>query len=182
MRFLIPLFLLSFEVVFAQGFSFAFPDPLKKYLELTDPQVAEIVTKNERLGRFRSEKMQRQSMVQFEIAQETGRSTLDPMAIGVRYLELETIRRELETEVNKMVAEIQGLLTLAQKARLASLEEVLRQHNTACSALSWNLMSEPSVPGDFASFLLQQSPVGCGNQFRVGVCLTGFISVAEPPR
>ncbi len=182
MRFLIPLFLLSFEAVFAQGFSFAFSDPLKKYLELTDTQVAEIVTKNERLGRFRSEKMQRQSMVQFEIAQETGRSTLDPMAIGVRYLELETIRRELETEVNKTVAEIQGLLTLAQKARLASLEEVLRQHNTACSAVSWNLMSEPSVPGNLASFLLQQSPVGCSNQFRVGVSLTGFISVAEPPR
>ena len=145
MRFLLPVFLFSFEGVFAQGFFGSFPDPLKKYLELTDPQVSEILAKNERLGQFRGAKQQRQFAVQFEIAQETQRATLDPMAIGVRYLEIETIRREIEAESKKMTTEIQALLTPTQKTKLMALEEVMRQQGTACSAVSWGLLSQPSL-------------------------------------
>ncbi len=180
MSFLIPVFLLSFEAVSAQGFFSPFPDPLKKHLELTDPQVSEILAKNERLGQFRSTKLRRQVEVQFEIAQETRQATLDPMAIGVRYLEIETIRREIEAESKKTTTEIQALLTPTQKTKLSMLEEVLRQQNTACAAVSWNLMPQPA-PQAFADFLLgdfsvfQPFQIGCANQPRLGSFLPGLI-------
>ena len=180
MRFLILLFLFSLEAGFAQGIFSPFPETLKAYLELTDQQVSQILAKNQQLGEYRSAKLVRQYAVKFEIAEETGRAVVDPMAIGVRYLELETIRRELETEANKIVAEIQGLLTPAQKTKLIMLEGVLRQQNTACSAVSWNLILEPSVPGNFAAFLLQSSQVGCANQPHIGVFLPGVILGNKP--
>ncbi len=189
MRFLIPVFLLSFEAVFAQGLFSPFPDPLKKYLELTDPQVSEILAKNERLGQFRSSKLLRQVEVQFEIAQETGRATLDPMAIGVRYLEIETIRREIEAESKKTMTEIQTLLTSSQKAKLSTLEEVLRQQDTACAAVSWNLMPQPAPQTSLGSFLLggsfsvgQPFQTGYGNQPRIGSFIPGLIPGNEQQR
>ncbi len=144
MRFLIPVFLLTLEALSAQRFSFRFPPALKQYLELTDQQVAEIENRSARLEQFRSEKQQRQFAVRLEISQETGRPSVDSMALGVRYLELETIRRELEAEAKKAVEEVQARLTAAQKLRLNMLEEVLRQTDTACAAVSWNLMAIPA--------------------------------------
>ncbi len=144
MRFLIPMFLLALGALSAQPFRSRFPLALKQYLELTDLQVAEIENRNTRLEQFRVEKQQRQFAVQIEIAQETARASVDAMAIGVRYLEIETIRRELEAEAKKAVEEVQARLTAAQKVRLSMLEEVLRQTDTACSAVSWNLMTMPA--------------------------------------
>ena len=106
MRFLIFLFLFSLEAGFAQGIFSSFPETFKNYLELTDQQVSQILAKNQQLGEYRSAKMERQFAVQLEIAQETQRTMLDPMAIGLRYLELETIRREIESESKKITTEI----------------------------------------------------------------------------
>ena len=183
MRFLIFLFLFSLEAGFAQGIFSSFPETLKNYLELTDQQVSQILAKNQQLGDFRSAKMQRQFAVQFEIAQETKRTVVDPMAIGVRYLEIETIRRELETEAKKNLSEIQALLTPNQRTKLSQLEEALRQQNTACAAVSWNLMPQPSVSiptsdlvGDFAVFQVQTFQLGCASQslLRSGFFLPGL--------
>ena len=189
MRFLIPLFLLSLEAGFTQGLFSPFPEALKSYLELTDQQVSQVLTKNQQLGEFRSAQLARQFAVQFEIGQETQRTTLDPMAIGVRYLELESIRRELETEAKKTTTEIQALLTPAQRAKLNMLEEVLRQQNTACAAVSWNLMPQPAPQTSLGSFLLggsfsvgQPFQTGCANQLRVGSIIGVFIPGNEQQR
>ena len=187
MRFLILLILFSLEAGFAQGTFSPFPETLKNYLELTDQQVSQIVAKNQQLDEYRSAKMQRHFEVQLEIAQETRRTMLDPMAIGLRYLELETIRREIEAESRKITTEIQALLTPAQKAKLSMLEEVLRQQNTACAAMSWNLMPQPAaltaasfVLGNFSVF--QPFQIGCTNQTRLGSIIPGFILGNEQQR
>src|SRR4051794_10827771 len=78
-----------------------FPPQLKTYLELTDDQVTSIKKANTDLNTFRGTKLQRQFQVQAELAQETSKQTPDPMAIGLRYVEFEAIRRELQAEQQK---------------------------------------------------------------------------------
>jgi hypothetical protein len=182
MRFLILLFLLCLDVGFGQALFSSFPEQLKKYLELTDQQVSQVVTKNERLVEFRTAKLARQLAVQFEITQETGRATLDAMAIGVRYVEIETIRREIEAESKKTLTEIQTLLTSSQKAKLSMLEEILRQQDTACAAVSWNLMPQPAPQSSLGGFLIgdfsslgQPFQTGCAIQPRFGSFIPGLI-------
>jgi hypothetical protein len=115
-----------------------FPPQVKQYLGLTDEQVVRISALNAALAQFQSAKTARQVQVQIEIAQETGRENLDAMALGLRYLELEAIRRELERERTKVVAAVQALLTGAQKVKVAALQQVMRDYPTACAGVAAN--------------------------------------------
>jgi len=115
-----------------------FPPQVKQYLGLTDEQVVRISALNAALAQFQAAKTARQVQVQIEIAQETGRENLDAMALGLRYLELEAIRRELERERTKVVAAVQALLTEAQKVKVAALQQVMRDYPTACAGVAAN--------------------------------------------
>lgn len=117
-----------------------FPPQLKQYLELTDPQVSSIAAENTSLATFQSQKAQRQIQVQIELAQETAKAVVDPMALGLRHMELESIRRELQAEQEKTVARIQDLLTPAQKAKLESLRQAMAVQGVICEAQAVNLM------------------------------------------
>ena len=75
-----------------------FPLQVKEYLGLSPDQISKILGLNSALGTFRLEKTQRQFQVQQEIADETARPSPDPMALGVRYFELEALRRQLDTQ------------------------------------------------------------------------------------
>lgn len=146
------------------------PQDLRRYLELTDSQANGIQRLNAQFDAYRIGKTNRQFQVQRELAEEMAREPLDPTAIGLRHVELESIRREIEAEQTKTVAAIQGLLTPAQRTRLDGLAQVLRQHSTACSAVTLNLLPAPPPQqnGSLASFLLQTPP-------NPGGCLTGVI-------
>src|SRR5690348_6528657 len=117
-----------------------FPPQLKTYLELTDDQVNSIKKANADLDTFRATKLQRQFQVQAELAQETSKQTPDPMAIGLRYVELEAIRRELQAEQQKAATTVQSVLTTPQKAKVAVLQQALQLYPTACSAVEQNLL------------------------------------------
>jgi hypothetical protein len=140
---------------------------LQRYLELTQDQVARITRLNNAFRQFQGEKSRRSFQVQLEIGQEQRRETLDPMALGLRHVELEAIRREIEAEQRKTLASVQEILTPAQRTRIAALQEVLRQYPLACEAVSNNLMAPPApmapdpATGSFASFLLGGVPA-CG--------------------
>lgn len=138
---------------------------LRSYLELTQEQVTRIDQLNSAFLQFQSEKARRSAQVQSELAQETTKSTPDAMALGLRYVELESIRRETDAERQKTMEGIQAVLTAPQKTRIAALQEVLRTYSLACEAVSANLLVEPwravaqfvrdPVPvSGFASFLL----------------------------
>jgi hypothetical protein len=151
---------------------------LRQYLDLTNEQVATMVRLTNEFQRFQSEKFRRQAQVSLELSQETRRETLDPMAIGVRFVEMEAIRREITAEQQRITQEVQALLTPAQRTRTQALQDVLRTYPIACEALANNLMSPPADPaagsqqiggvGGMIGGILIGSPV-CGSiGFRTG--------------
>jgi hypothetical protein len=145
MRTVLPLLLLLTAIAFAQeGLTPAdMPPELRRYLELTEAQANGIQRLNAQLIVYRRGKAERQFQVQRELAEEMARDPLDPTAIGLRHVELESIRRELAAEQTKTVAAIQALFTPAQRTRLDALAQVLRQHDTACAAVAFNLLPAP---------------------------------------
>jgi hypothetical protein len=122
-----------------------FPPQLKSFLELTDDQVTAIKKANTDLNEFRSTKLQRQFQVQMELAQETAKQTPDPMAMGLRYVELEAIRRELQAEQQKTATAVQNLLTAPQKTKVAALQQAFQLYPTACSAIDQNVLQPPAL-------------------------------------
>ena len=159
-----------------------FPPQLKTYLELTNGQVNSIKKANADLDMFRATKLQRQFQVQAELAQETSKQTPDPMALGLRYVELEAIRRELQAEQQKAATTAQNVLTPSQKTKVAVLQQALLLYPTACSAMEQNIL-QPAAPvptnilpipvnrvdpsGIFASFLIGSVP-DCAAGARAG--------------
>ena len=138
---------------------------LQRYLELTPEQVAGIVSRNAALIEFNLEKSRRAAVVQGEIGQETAKTQLDPMALGVRYLELEAIRRELAGRSQRTYEEIQALLTPAQKTKVQALVEAMRLQPVICEAQAANVL--PSSAGAW---------IRTGDFLPVGGTGTGFAS------
>lgn len=103
-----------------------FPPDLKQYLALSDDQVTKISALNAQLSSFQATKFVRQAQVQSEFAEWTAKENLDSLALGLRYAELEAIRREVSDRQTTTVTQIQALLTADQKAKLAVLEQALR--------------------------------------------------------
>ena len=150
MRKMMVLLALSASVCLAQTIVpipvFFFPPELKQYLALSDDQVIKIGTLNSQLNSFRSSKFERQLQVQSEIAEWTAKENLDSLALGIRYAELEAIRREVDDQQKKTVSQIQALLTVEQKTKLAVLQQALTLYSTACSGVSQNLLNLPILP------------------------------------
>jgi hypothetical protein len=143
------LFLMSLSVS-AQTFPFAPPlsPELIQYLGLNDSQTTAIRQANNSYLQFTMQKSLRSSQVRSEIAVETGRPTLDPMAIGLRYLELEAIQREIAAEELRTRTTIQAILTDAQKTKVKVLEDAVKLQPLVCDAQSVRIL------GGFASFVL----------------------------
>jgi hypothetical protein len=134
-------------------------EQIRQYLELTAEQILKLTQQNAELQRFQAEKARRSAMVQREIAVETRREPLDPHALGLRYAELETIRREIAEEQTKLLAANRNVLTDAQKTKLRALEEALKLVPVANQAQALNLM-----PGGCAPLAVGRPGVGNGGQ------------------
>jgi hypothetical protein len=166
-----------------------FPPALASYLELSREQVNTIERLNAASGQFQSQKVLRSVQVQSEIAQETAKPVLDAMALGVRYFELEAIRRELVADNEKTYAEIQKVLNDAQKNKVRALVAAMQLQGVMCEAQAQNILPA-AVPGNigpiprltpvppgsigFASFLLG-TPVFANCAARSG-SFTGIAS------
>src|SRR6266487_3261843 len=109
-----------------------FSSDLKSFLVLSDDQTAKVNGLNSQLQAFWFGKNARRSRVELEIAQETAKPSPDPMELGVRYFELEAIRRQLEDQQRNTATQIQALLTPDQKAKLITLQQALSLYSTAC--------------------------------------------------
>jgi hypothetical protein len=121
-----------------------FPAELKQYLALSDDQVAKINTLNSQLRAFQAAKGERQSQVQREIAEETAKPSPDPMELGVRYFEIEALRRQLDDQQKNTAIQIQALLSADQKTKLNTLQQALSLYSTACTAVNENIMTPPT--------------------------------------
>src|SRR4051812_42227081 len=79
----------------ASGLPQSFPADLLQYLGLADAQVAAINQLNSEYQQTLSPQQQRTAQLQAEIAEQIRQETLDAPAIGVRYAEIESIRRDI---------------------------------------------------------------------------------------
>ena len=145
--------LLAIASVWGQG-----PIPIKytpfpqirAYLGLSDEQVAKMQQQIDDYYRWADSRQQRMNTVQREITQETAKSPLDPMALGVRYAEVEAIRRELAERSAALIPANVALLTDAQKVKLKALEEALKLQSTGSEAQSLRLLpAECAISGIF---------------------------------
>jgi hypothetical protein len=96
--------------------------PLTLYLELTPDQVLAINALQQPSSRIQAQKTTRAAEVQVELMRESAKSELDSLAMGLRLVEIETIRREIAEEQSSLASAIQAKLSAAQKARLQALE------------------------------------------------------------
>jgi hypothetical protein len=105
------------------------PDPLarvREYLGLTDVQSTAILRNNNEYNSFVRDKQLRISQVQQEIAQLTVAEPLDPLGLGTRYAEIESICRQLRDKANEIYRRNLTVLTDAQKTKLSGLNEALK--------------------------------------------------------
>ncbi|MCC6539181.1 MAG: hypothetical protein IT162_16640 [Bryobacterales bacterium] len=137
---------------FSGRFLFSFPEQLQMHLALSAEQVAKIEAQNEAFARWSAERSQRTFAVQMEIAIETARSPLDPAALGVRYAEVEAIRREVAEREKATLAENVAALTAAQLTKLKALEEAMKLVPTGSAAQSVRLL--PCEANSYATILL----------------------------
>ena len=98
-----------------------FPN-LQRSLQLTDEQWVGVANEIETYQRFIADKTQRVAQVNRELAIEQLRPAPDPMALGVRYVEIGTICKESSSRLAEYSQRLRKILTAQQQARLAQLE------------------------------------------------------------
>jgi hypothetical protein len=141
--------LLSVSVL-AQAQNMPSPDPgrgalkqLVNYLQLTPEQIAKITAANLDLDQFLVRKEVRAAQVNSEIRDETTKDVVDPMALGVRYTELEAICRESRDKKQKTVTATQSVLNTTQQAQLKTLEQAYAMLPLVETADAVNLIDTP---------------------------------------
>ncbi|MBY0372814.1 MAG: hypothetical protein K2Q23_02400 [Bryobacteraceae bacterium] len=113
-------------------------DALVRFLNLTSSQEASFQQNRETI--FESSEVDRMGTLAQEIQQETARPELDPLALGLRYAELESLRRSYSERVRRLEAANREVLTSTQRERLAILEEATRLQSPAWAARSQSLI------------------------------------------
>lgn len=111
---------------------------LVRFLGLTNEQQSQIV-KNRQLV-YGGAEIERMSTVAGEIAEETERPVLDTMALGLRYAEMEAIRRKTSEDMRRLNAMNLAVLTAAQRTKYEALEEAMRLRATVEEARSVELL------------------------------------------
>ena len=139
-----------------------------RYFELTPNQLTALTGIDASWLEYRASATERADRIEVEIDQEARRVNLDPAALGQRYVELETICRQSQARRLRSVADARGVLTSAQLAKLAVLEQALALMPIVQSAQSANLLSgvvtgpPAGMPGGTldVEFGYVRSPVG----------------------
>jgi hypothetical protein len=112
-----------------------------RYLELTANQLSALTGVQATWLEYRASATQRTGRIEIEIAQETRRVTLDSAALGQRYVELETICRQSQARRLRSTTDARAVLTPAQLAKLAVLEQAFALMPIVQSAQTVNLLS-----------------------------------------
>jgi hypothetical protein len=113
---------------------------VQQFLQLTDAQLQTILTNNGDYNQFARTKQTRISQLQSEIATETAKDTLDPMALGIRYAEIETVCREMKDQALTYQQKNASVLTDPQKAKLQVLQDAMKLAPVISDAQSGNLI------------------------------------------
>ena len=113
---------------------------VKKFLNLTADQSSTLNSIQAQYQLLFNNKMVRVNQVNQEIDQETVKPSLDATALGVRYLELEVICREMKSAAAGISTSSLAVLTDAQKTKLKQLEDAQKLAPTISQAQSLGLL------------------------------------------
>lgn len=152
---------------------------LTKYLELTSQQILELGRIELEWQRFLATRTRRVAQVEREIRQATLAEVVDPLALGVRYMELEAICRESRDTERRIGEQARKVLDAQQTARLATLEQAYRLLPVIAEANAAHLLDAP-LPGlnlAAANTAPPRAYPGC----RFGAGLAGSGNSAEDP-
>ena len=142
------LLLLLLTPAFAQ-----WSDLSAEYLGLTQDQSRRLAQNREAYSAWQDTTRTRVRTVRQEIEEESLRSPLDPLALGLRYAELEAIRREDLERRDQLVRLNRSVLTEAQNKLATTLAEVENLADTARHADSVS-SSTRTIPVPVASCTL----------------------------
>ncbi|MCP5111501.1 MAG: hypothetical protein GY953_11770 [bacterium] len=167
------------------------PPAVHEFLNLTQEQFVTITQNNESFNSWSQEKQRRIHQVQREIAEWTAAEPLDPTQLGVRYAEIEAICRRMVNESLRYRKLNREALNQEQLAKLAVLEEVLRLHPTAASAVGANLLAGAATPSPFfgpnrwfntGAFVLGPTVPGCQSPVVPGFVIRSPFPQTDQPR
>ncbi len=163
---------------------------VKQFLGLTDAQVTAILQNNNELTRFSFEQQRQIQNAQFQIAVETSKDQLDPMALGYLYAGIESACRDLRDKAATSQKQNISVLTEAQKAKLNMLSDAMKLAPIISEAQSGNLLASQNFPtlafsgfavGGFTSLIGFPSGVsGCASPFPGNVIPANRIFGAAP--
>lgn len=122
------------------------PSALRLFLGLTDSQARLISEKNLEFRRFVAEKQPRLEQLRAQIAEETRKEALDPASLGLRYVEIERIRREISAAEERLRNELRSALSGEQLSKLAVLEQVRDLLPLYREAAGWHLVAGELPP------------------------------------
>lgn len=128
-----------------------FPLALREYLNPTDTQIAAMVQANADYRDIYQRRQQRIADVQIEIRDENAKERPDPMALGVRYVEIQLLSSDLQSQASQLRQRARTALTGDQAARLKALDD-LAASSPALSVLQrCNLLVAPPA-SQYSSF------------------------------
>jgi hypothetical protein len=131
--------LLSAQVIIGQ--STAFPTDLKQYLNLTVREVAAIQQAATRYNQAAASKQLRLIEIRNEIDAETRKTRPDALTLGVKYNEIESIRRDLATQLVALRDQLRASLGPAQRDKLSALSDARNLLPIAYDAQCENLIA-----------------------------------------
>ena len=153
---------------------------MKTYLELTTSQASALNQINGDYQALVERKQLRMAQVSQEITEETAKDPLDPMGLGVRYAELEAIRRELKDELGRVRVKARAVLTPAQAAKLKALEDAAKLKPVVDASICANLIDpatlQTQTTGAFATFLLGTTTISS----TLNYCVSGGYFIYDP--
>lgn len=125
-------FFLGATAVYGQQYNY------ENFLGLSPQQTAAVRQLNGDYNDWTDGKVKRIVQVDIELLQEESRSPLNTNALGVRYSELEVIRRERVDRLNKLRVQIRTYLTATQLETLKVLKDTNKYQYEARGALCAN--------------------------------------------
>ena len=134
----------------SQTTTFPPPQPplsqVQQFLGLTDAQVKAILQNNADYNAFSFQQQRQIQNAQAQIALETAKDPLDPMALGTLYAGIESACRDLRNKASSSQMQNISLLTDAQKAKLNMLNDAMKLAPTISEAQSGNLLGSSNSP------------------------------------
>jgi hypothetical protein len=99
---------------------------VRQYLSLTDDQVTAILKTNSDYNTFSFEQQRQIQQAESQIAAETAKDPLDPVALGTLYAQIETTCRGLRDKAAAAQQQNISVLTDVQKAKLNMLNDTVK--------------------------------------------------------